>query len=289
MPKVRKAVIPAAGYGTRFLPVTKAQPKEMLPVVAKPIIQYVVEEVVAAGITDIIIVTGSSKRALEDHFDYNYELEDWLRKQGKLEQEKEIKNLAEMANFIYVRQKGTYGNGTPALCARDIVGDEPFVYIWGDEFIYANPPRAKQCLDVFAAYGNPVISGIRVPPSEVSKYGIAEVKPVRDNIFEITSLIEKPKPAETSSTLALLGCYVLTPDIFTELEKVKPGKAGEVWIVDAIRELMKKRAVYTCEIKNGTYYDTGSKLGWLRANVDFALRDPELKDEFKKYLQSVVQ
>src|SRR3989338_3691713 len=288
MNKVRKAVIPAAGYGTRFLPATKAQPKEMLPVVDKPIIQYVVEELVASGITDIIIVTGASKRAVEDHFDYNYELQAWLKKQGKDELREEIKHIADMANFIYIRQKGPYGNGTPVLSAKNVVGDEPFVVMWGDEFIYSTPPRAKQCLDVFEKYGDPVISGIRVPKKDVSKYGIAEVTQVEKNIYQIASLVEKPEPDEAPSNLATHGCYVLTPDIFSELEKLKPGKGGEIWLVDAIKALMKKRPVYTCEIENATYYDTGSKIGWLRANVDFALRDKNLSEEFRKYLKSVI-
>ena len=277
-----------AGFGTRFLPATKAQPKEMLPIVDKPIIQYVVEEAVASGITDIIIVTGASKRAVEDHFDYNLELQNWLKKQGKDEQLAEIKRIAEMANFIYVRQKGPYGNGTPVLSAKNVIGDEPFVVLWGDEFIYSTPPRTKQCLDVFEKYGDPVISGIRVPKKDVSKYGIAEVTQVEKNIYQIKSLVEKPEPDEAPSNLATHGCYVLTPDIFSELEKLKPGKGGEIWLVDAIKALMKKRPVYTCEVENGIYYDTGSKIGWLRANVDFALRDKNLSEEFKKYLKSVL-
>ncbi|OGH69140.1 MAG: UTP--glucose-1-phosphate uridylyltransferase [Candidatus Magasanikbacteria bacterium RIFCSPHIGHO2_01_FULL_47_8] len=288
MTKIRKAVIPVAGFGTRFLPATKAQPKEMLPIVDKPIIQYVVEEAVASGITDIILVTGASKRAVEDHFDYNFELQNWLKKQGKDEQLEEVKRIAEMANFIYVRQKGPYGNGTPVLSAKNVVGDEPFVVMWGDEFIYSTPPRAKQCLDVFEKYGDPVISGIRVPKKDVSKYGIAEVTQVEKNIYQIASLVEKPEPDEAPSNLATHGCYVLTPDIFSELEKLKPGKGGEIWLVDAIKALMKKRPVYTCEIENATYYDTGSKIGWLRANVDFALRDKNLSEEFRKYLKSVI-
>lgn len=288
MQKIRKAVIPVAGFGTRFLPVTKASPKEMLPVVDKPIIQYVVEELVASGITEIILVTGASKRAVEDHFDYNFELQSWLKKQGKEEMRQEIKRIADMANFVYIRQKGPYGNGTPALNAKDIVGDEPFVYIWGDEFIHANPPRVKQCLDVFEKYGDPVISGVRVPKKDVSKYGIAEVTHVEKNIYQIFNLVEKPDPKDAPSTLATHGCYVLTPDIFDELAKVTPGKGGEVWLVDAIKRLMKKRPIYTAEIKNGTYYDTGSKIGWLKANVDFALKDKNLAKEFRAYLKSVV-
>lgn len=288
MNKVRKAVIPVAGFGTRFLPVTKASPKEMLPVVDKPIVQYVVEELAASGITDIIIVTGASKRAVEDHFDYNFELQAHLKKQGKLKQEKEVRHIAEMANFIYVRQKGSYGNGTPLLCAKDVIGDEPFVYIWGDEFVYANPPRVRQCLEVFYKYGDPVVAGVRVPKKMVSNYGIAEVIKLEKNIYQVASFIEKPTLREAPSNLAALGCYVLTPDIFKELKNIKPGKGGEVWIVDMVGKLMKKRPFYMCEIKNATYYDTGSKLGWLKANVDFALRDPGLKTEFKKYLKSVV-
>lgn len=285
---IRKAVIPVAGFGTRFLPVTKASPKEMLPVVDKPIIQYVVEELVASGITEIILVTGASKRAVEDHFDYNYELQSWLKKQGKEEMRQEIKRIADMANFVYIRQKGPYGNGTPALNAKDVVGDEPFVYIWGDEFIHANPPRVKQCLDVFNKYGDPVISGVRVPKKDVSKYGIAEVTHIEKNIYQIFNLVEKPDPKDAPSTLATHGCYVLTPDIFGELAKVTPGKGGEIWLVDAIKRLMKKRPVYTAEIKNGTYYDTGSKIGWLKANVDFALKDKNLSKEFRAYLKTVV-
>lgn len=288
MAQVRKAVIPVAGYGTRFLPITKASPKEMLPVVDKPIVQYVVEELVASGIKEIIIVTGASKRAVEDHFDYNFELQWWLKKQGKLREEKEIRHIAEMANFVYVRQKGAYGNGTPLLCAQEIVGEEPFVYIWGDEFIYATPPRAEQCLAVFEKYGDPVISGIRVPKNAVHQYGIAEVQRVEKNIYQILNLVEKPDPKSAPSNLAAHGCYVLTPDIFAALKKIKPGRGGEVWLVDAMRALMKKRPFYTCEVAKATYYDTGSKLGWLKANVDFALRDKKLGVEFKKYLRTVV-
>ncbi len=286
-PRIRKAVIPVAGFGTRFLPATKAQPKEMLPIVDKPIIQYVVEEAVASGITDIILVTGASKRAVEDHFDYNYELQHWLKKQGKEELREEIKKIADMANFIYIRQKGPYGNGTPVLSAQEVIGDEPFVVLWGDEFIYARPPRAKQCIDVFQKYGDPVISGIRVPKKETYKYGIAKVGHVEANIHQIFDLVEKPHPDKAPSNLATHGCYVLTPDIFDELAKLKPGKGGEIWLVDAIKRLMKRRPVYTCEVKNATYYDTGSKLGWLKANVDFALQRHDLRADFRKYLRSL--
>ncbi len=287
--KVTKAVIPVAGFGTRFLPATKAQPKEMLPIVDKPIVQYVVEEAVASGITDIILVTGAGKRAIEDHFDHNAELYNWLVKQGKAELKDEIKQIAEMANFIYIRQKGSYGNGTPVLSARAIIGNEPFAVLWGDEFIHSKPPRLKQCLKVFEKYGDPVISGIRVDKKDVNKYGIAETVPVEDNVYQIKSLVEKPNPKDAPGNLAMIGCYIFTPDIFDELASLSPGKGDEIWLTDAIKSLMKKRPAYACEIKNATYYDTGSKIGWLRANVDFALKRPELKDEFKKYLKEKIE
>lgn len=287
--KIRKAVIPVAGYGTRFLPATKAMPKEMLPVVDKPIIQYVVEEAVASGITDIILVTGASKRAVEDHFDYNYEIQNWLAKQGKKEILAEIKHIAEMANFVYVRQKGPYGNGTPVLCAQEVVGDEPFVVMWGDEFIYSKPPRLKQCIKVFEKYGDPVLSGIRVDKKDVGKYGIADALKIEDNIYQIKSLVEKPDPKEAPSNLAAHGCYILTSDIFDELKKLKPGKGGEIWLTDAIKNLMKKRPIYACEVKNATYYDTGSKFGWLRANIDFALRNKDLSEQIKNYLKEIIK
>ena len=237
--KIRKAVIPAAGFGTRFLPQTKAMPKEMLPIVDKPVIQYVVEELVASGIRDIIIVTGWHKRSIEDHFDYPNELIQTLKEQGKHELLEEVKRTAELANFIYIRQKGPYGNGTPVLCARTVIGDEPFVAIWGDEFIYATPPRARQCIEVFEKYGDPVISGIRVPKADVSRYGIVDVTKVERNIWQIQKLIEKPSREEAPSNLAAHGCYVLTPDIFPILAALKPGKSNEIWLTDAIKNLMK--------------------------------------------------
>ncbi len=285
--KVTKAVIPAAGFGTRFLPQTKAMPKEMLPIVDKPIIQYVVEEAVASGIRDIIIVTGWHKRSIEDHFDHQYELEQRLKASGKLEQLKELRSIADMANFIYIRQKGPLGNGTPVLCARDIVGDEPFVVLWGDEFIYSDPPRTRQCIEIFEKYGDPVISAVKVKKKDVGRYGIADVKHITENIYQIFKLVEKPEPNEAPSTLATHGCYVLTPDIFDELARLKPGRANEVWLVDAIKNLMKKRPVYACEIKNGKYYDTGNKVEYLKAVVEFALKRPAINGEFRKFLKSL--
>lgn len=285
--KIRKAVIPAAGFGTRFLPQTKAMPKEMLPIVDKPVIQYVVEELVDAGITDIVIVTGWHKRAIEDHFDYPNELLQTLAEQGKEKMIAEVKRTAELANFIYIRQKGPYGNGTPVLCAREVIGDEPFVVIWGDEFIYAKPPRAKQCVEVYERYGDPVISAVRVPKNDVSRYGIVDAVEVEKSIWQIRKLIEKPSVDEAPSNLAAHGCYVLTPDIFPILADLKPGKSGEIWLTDAIKELMKSRPVYACEVKNAKYYDTGNKLEYLKTVVEFALQHKELNGDFREYLKSL--
>ncbi len=285
--RIRKAVIPAAGFGTRFLPQTKAMPKEMLPIVDKPVIQYVVEELVASGITDIVIVTGWHKRAIEDHFDYPNELIQMLKEQGKDDLLVEVKRTSSLANFIYIRQKGPYGNATPVLCAKNVIGDEPFVAIWGDEFIYAKPPRALQCIDVFEKYGDPVISAVRVPKQDLSRYGIVEATNVEDNIWQIKRLVEKPSVEEAPSNLAAHGCYVLTPDIFPIIENLKLGKGGELWLPDAISQLMKKRPVYACEIRDARYYDTGNKLEYLKTVVAFALAHKDLNGEFRSYLKSL--
>lgn len=287
MQKIRKAVIPAAGFGTRFLPQTKAMPKEMLPIVDKPVIQYVVEELVASGITDIVIVTGWHKRAIEDHFDYPFELIKTLELQKKEKLLEEVKRTAQLANFIYIRQKGPYGNGTPVLCSKTVIGDEPFVAIWGDEFIYATPPRARQCIEVFEKYGDPVISAVRVPKESVTRYGIVDAVNIEKNIWQIKKMIEKPAVDEAPSNLAAHGCYVLTPDIFDVLETLAPGKDGEIWLPDAIKELSKKRPVYACEIQNGKYFDTGNKLEYLKTVVEFALAHKDLNGEFREYLKSL--
>ena len=285
--KIRKVVIPVAGYGTRFLPATKAQPKEMLPVVDKPIVQYVVEEAVASGITDIILVTGSSKRAVEDHFDYNHELQTWLRKQGKEELRQHIKEIASMANFIYIRQKGPYGNGTPVLCAKDVIGNEPFAVLWGDEFFYApKKPRLKQLIEVYEKYGDPVLTAYKTDKAGTKKYGIIDGVKVENNVYQINKIVEKPGPEKTPSLIASLGGFIFTPDIFNELEKTKLGKGGELWLVDALFALSKKRPVYG-RVVDATYYDTGSKFGYLQANIDEALRRKELKGDMKKYIKKL--
>jgi len=290
MQKIQKAIIPAAGLGTRFLPATKSMPKEMLPIVDKPIIQYVVEEAVASGITDIIIVTSANKRPLEDHFDYPYELEKKLEKSGKLKELKEVRRIATMANYIYIRQRGPYGNASPVLSAKHIINEEPFAVLWGDEFIHANPPRLKQMIGVYEKYGKSVISAVRIPCKEdISKYGIADVEQKEDKVFRIKRIVEKPKPEEAPSNLAAHGAYILTPEIFPYLKALKPGKGGEVWLVDAINALMKDDEVYAKEIEGGEYYDTGNKFDYLRANIEFALQRDELKDKLMECLKRIVK
>ncbi len=288
MSKIKKLVIPVAGLGTRFLPATKAQPKEMLPVIDKPIIQYVVEDAVKSGITDIIMVTGPSKRAVEDHFSPNYELVNLLKKQGKEDVAEEVKKIADMANFIFIRQKGPYGNGTPVLCAKNIVGDEPFAVMWGDEFFYTpHKPQLQQLMEVYEKYGDPVVTTCKVSNEDTKKYGIIDALEVEKDIYKVKKIIEKPGPDKAPSNLAMLGGFILTPDIFEALEKTKLGKDGELWVADAHEKVLKKRSYYACLV-DGTYYDTGSKLGYLKANVDFALRDKKLADDFRDYLKSVV-
>ena len=290
MKKVSKVVIPAAGFGTRFLPQTKAMPKEMLPVVDKPVIQYVVEEAVASGIEDVIIVTGSSKRPIEDHFDTpNADLVNNLKQAKKDHILHELENISEMANFIYIRQKGPYGNGTPVLSAEPIIGDEPFAVMWGDEFIYAKPPRLKQMIDAWNKYGGVMISGVRIETKDhLSRYGIADLEPIDEQVYRIKRIVEKPLPANAPSNLATHGAYILPPEIFPALKNLKPGKNGEIWLVDAINELKKQGIpIYACEIKNGKYYDTGNKLEYLKTVIEFALQHSEINGEFRKFLKNL--
>ena len=286
--RVRKAVIPAAGFGTRFLPQTKAMPKEMLPIVDKPVIQYVVDECVDSGIEDIIIVTGYHKRNIEDHFDHNSELEYHLDVTGKKDQLRMVSEIAECANFVYIRQKGGYGNGTPVLNSAHVIGNEPFAVLWGDEFIFADPPRLKQCLDVFEQFGNPVISGIRIEKKEdISRYGIADLEPMEGNVSKLRRIVEKPEPDKAPSQIAAHGCYVLTPDIFPILATLKPGRGGEIWLVDAIAQLSLQRDILVCEVENAKYYDTGNKLDYMKAVVEFGLRHPDINGPFREYLKEL--
>lgn len=284
MIKITKAVIPVAGFGTRFLPATKAQPKEMLPIVDKPVIQYIVEEAVASGIKDIIIVTGASKRAVEDHFDYARELEAWLEKTGKKEKLKEIRKIAELANFIYIRQKGPYGNGTPVLNAEKIIGDEPFAVMWGDDVFDNKIPCLAQMIRVFQKYTDPVLTACEVDDEGTEKYGILDVTPVEENVFQVKKIMEKPGPKKAPSRYAAVGRYILTPDIFGVLKQTPLGKGGELWLVDALFKLAEKRPLYAAKIK-GKYFDIGSKIGWLCANIDFALRREDTRNELEKYFK----
>jgi len=286
--KITKALIPAAGFGTRFLPQTKAMPKEMLPIVDKPVIQYVVEEVVASGIEDVIIVTGAAKRAIEDHFDDPSEdLAQNLVNGKKAALLEQIKKISDMANFIYVRQKGPYGNGTPVLAGEAVIEDEPFAVIWGDEFILAEPPRLKQMIDVYEKYGGMVISGVKIEKKEdLKRYGIAELEPVEGNVFKIKRIVEKPDPDNAPSDIATHGAYILPPEIFGALRKLAPKDGDEVWLVDAINMLQEEGVpLYTVVIENGKYYDTGNKLEYMKTVVDLAKVHPEIGEEFKKYLK----
>lgn len=288
MTKVRKAVIPAAGFGTRFLPQTKAMPKEMLPIVDKPIIQYVVEEAVASGIEEIIIVTGWHKRAVEDHFDYPFELEKRLAEWGKEKELAEVRRIASLANFTYIRQKGPYGNATPVICSEKIIGNEPFLVLWGDDFIYAQPPRAKQLIDVYNYYKGSVLSCIRTNKKEDTlRYGFVGGDFVEENVIQVDKLIEKPGPEKAPSNIATVSGYLLTPTIFPILRKLKPGRGGELWLLEAIENLIKVEPVYACIIKNGKYYDTGNKLEYLKTVVEFGLRHKEVGKKFRKYLKSL--
>ena len=288
--KVSKVVIPAAGFGTRFLPQTKAMPKEMLPIVDKPVIQYVVEEAVESGVKDIVIITGSNKRAIEDHFDIlNADLINNLEKGGKTELIEKTQKISNMANFIYIRQKGPYGNGTPILSAEPVIDGEPFAVLWGDEFIYSKPPRLKQMIDVYEKYGGVVISGVRIKEKQdLKRYGIADITQVEGNVFKINEIVEKPNPDTAPSNLATHGGYILPPEIFKALKSVEPGKGGEVWLVDGINKLREQGVdIYAVEIVNGKYYDTGNKLEYMKTVIDLALKHPDINGPFRDYLKSL--
>lgn len=291
MKKINKVLIPAAGFGTRFLPQTKAMPKEMLPIVDKPVIQYVVEEVVASGIDNIIIVTGATKRAIEDHFDVpNEDLIRNLTNGNKQKLLDEIHRISEMANFVYVRQKGPYGNGTPVLAGEAVIGDEPFAVVWGDEFIYADPPRLKQMIDVHEKYGGMVISGVKIEKKEdLKRYGIADLEKVEGNVYKIKKIVEKPNPDDAPSDIATHGAYILPPEIFGALKSIPEGQGGELWLTDGINYLKDQGVpLYTVVIENGKYYDTGNKLEYLKTVVDLARIHPEIGQDFEKFLKSLV-
>ncbi|NTV91473.1 MAG: UTP--glucose-1-phosphate uridylyltransferase GalU [Clostridiales bacterium] len=285
--KVRKAIIPAAGLGTRFLPATKAQPKEMLPIVDKPTIQYIVEEAIDSGIEDIMIVTGRGKRAIEDHFDKSYELEDTLRAKGQDELLSLVQDISNLVNIHYIRQKEAKGLGHAIHCAKSFIDNEPFAVLLGDDIVDAQVPCLKQMIEVYNEYNTSIIGVQRVPEDDVSKYGIISCNPIEDRVYKIKDMVEKPDKDKAPSNMAILGRYIITPRIFECLEKVQPGKGGEIQLTDALRDLLKLEAMYAYDFI-GKRYDVGNKQGFLEATIEFALKREDLKDEFTQYLKGIV-
>lgn len=291
MPSVRKAIIPAAGLGTRFLPATKAQPKEMLPIVDKPTIQYIIEEAVASGIEDIIIVTGRGKRAIEDHFDKSYELEETLAKKGKLNLLEQVQAIANLANIHYIRQKEPLGLGHAINCAKSFIGNEPFAVLLGDDIVHSQTkPCLKQLIDVYERFNSSVIGVQEVPDEDVSKYGIVSIKQteIAKNCFHVNDLIEKPKLEDAPSNYAIMGRYVLRPEIFEILDTQTPGAGGEIQLTDAIKRLNEKQMVVAYNFE-GTRYDVGDKFGFIKAQIEFALNREDLKDDVLKYLEQIFE
>jgi UTP--glucose-1-phosphate uridylyltransferase len=285
---VRKAVIPAAGLGTRFLPASKSQPKEMLPVVDKPAIQYVVEEAAAAGITDVLVITGRGKRAIEDHFDRNFELEYYLEQNGKHDVLKEVRNTSEMADIHYIRQKDPLGLGHAVHIAKEHVGDEPFAVLLGDDIMVDDARLLRSMIDVHALYGRSVLALKEVRREEISSYGCAEPEPVEEGLVRVRSVVEKPRPEEAPSTLAVIGRYIFTPDIFDALDRIVPGRGGELQLTDAIGLLLNSQTVYGRTFENGRY-DIGQKIDFLRANVELALDRPDLGPDLETFLVDLVR
>ncbi|HEY3071683.1 MAG TPA: UTP--glucose-1-phosphate uridylyltransferase GalU [Candidatus Limnocylindrales bacterium] len=289
--RVRKAVFPAAGWGTRFLPATKAQPKEMLPLVDKPVIQYAVEEAVAAGIEQVIIVTSSQKRAIEDHFDLSHELEHLLEEKGDIDMLRQIRHISDLAQVAYVRQKEQLGLGHAVLMAKELVGHEPFAVLLSDDVVIGDRPCIGQLIHAYSETHASVVAVMEVPPEETSRYGVIGMEPASDEqdhgrLHRVTKLVEKPAPARAPSNLAIIGRYVLTPKIFEKLEQTPRGAGGEIQLTDAIERLMEEQPVYGYEFE-GTRYDAGTTMGWLKASVELALQRPDLGSEFRDYLQAL--
>ncbi|MCC6860639.1 MAG: UTP--glucose-1-phosphate uridylyltransferase GalU [Bryobacterales bacterium] len=289
--KVRKAVFPAAGLGTRFLPATKAQPKEMLPLVDKPIIQYGVEEAIRSGIQNIIIITGRGKSAIEDHFDVSFELENMLECRGKKDLLEVVRNVSDMINVCYLRQKEALGLGHAVLRARELVGNEPFATVLADDVIDSDTPCLKQLLEVYEFFAAPVLAVMEVPRESISSYGVVDAEPVshngsRDRLFRIRDMVEKPGAETAPSNLAIIGRYVLTPEIFDSITEVQPGRGGEIQLTDALKHLLRTRAIYAYRFE-GRRYDAGDKLGFLQATVEFALKRDDLGDAFREYLKTL--
>ena len=285
--KIKKAVIPAAGLGTRFLPATKAQPKEMLPIVDKPTIQYIVEEAVSAGIESLLIITGRNKRAIEDHFDKSVELELELMEKGKTELLKIVRDISNMVNVNYIRQKEVKGLGSAVLCARDFIGNEPFAVLLGDDVMVSKKPAIRQLMDVYEQYEKTVIGVLQVDPSQVDKYGIVSPKSSDGFLHLVADLVEKPPVSAAPSSIAIMGRYIITPEIFSILEHTPPGAGGEIQLTDGLRTLCQLDDLYALEL-NGKRYDVGDKLGFLKATCEFALQRDDLKTEFAAYLKELI-
>ena len=284
--RVRKAVIPAAGVGTRFLPATKAQPKEMLPIVDKPTLQYIIEEAVASGIEEILIITGRNKKSIEDHFDKSVELELELEQKGKNELLEIVQNISNMINIHYIRQKEPKGLGDAIYCAKHFIGDEPFAVMLGDDIVDSEVPCLKQHINTYEEYRTTILGVQTVDEKDTDKYGIIKSKFIEDRVYKVKDLVEKPEPENAPSNIAILGRYIITPEIFDVLENLPAGKNGEVQLTDALRLLSNKEAMYAYNFE-GIRYDVGDKLGFLKATVDFALKRANLKDDFIKYLREV--
>lgn len=286
--KVRKAIIPAAGLGTRFLPATKAQPKEMLPIVDKPTLQYIIEEAVASGIEEILIITGRNKNSIEDHFDRSVELELVLERAGKTEQLELVRSISDMVNIHYIRQKEPKGLGHAIHCAKSFIGNEPFAVLLGDDIVYSKEPCLKQMIKIYDEYKTTILGVQEVSIKDVDKYGVVDGKLIEDGVYKVKGLVEKPSIDEAPSNIAILGRYIINPAIFEILEDTEPGKNGEIQLTDGLKALAQKEAMYAY-VFEGQRYDVGDKIGFLKATVEFALRRDDLKEGFMDYLKEIVK
>ncbi|MDY2883008.1 MAG: UTP--glucose-1-phosphate uridylyltransferase GalU [Romboutsia timonensis] len=282
--RVRKAIIPAAGLGTRFLPATKSQPKEMLPIVDKPTLQYIIEEAIQSGIEEILIVTGRSKKSIEDHFDRSVELELELEQKGKTEMLEMVQDISKMADIYYIRQKEPRGLGHAISCARSFIGNEPFAVLLGDDIVDSETPCLRQLMDAYEEYKTSILGVQKVAKEDTNKYGILDVKHIEGRVYKVRDMVEKPDIDKSPSNIAILGRYIIMPKIFDILENQAPGKGGEIQLTDALKTLATQEAIYAYDFK-GKRYDVGDKLGFLQATVDFALKRDDLKDEFEEFLK----
>jgi UTP--glucose-1-phosphate uridylyltransferase len=284
--RITKAIFPVAGFGTRFLPATKAQPKEMLPIVDKPVIQYLVEEAVSAGITDIIMVTGRGKRAIEDHFDTSFELEHTLVEKDKHDLLEEIRGISKLANFVYVRQPKPLGDGNAILCARSVIGDEPCAVLYGDDIIDSSTPAIKQLMDIYYETGHAVVGIKEVPKENISSYGVISGEKIKEGLYEVKDLVEKPTPEKAPSNLAIIGKYIITPEVFDCIERSGRSEGGEQRLTDGFELLLKQGKLFG-KVLDGKRYDTGQKIGLIKANIDYALKRDNLGPELREYLKSL--